>query len=448
LATLLATGACVWVAIRRAEREILQRLSSVAGGLTPVNFPPTPAILERLSGLTGARFAAFDADGQTIASAIPNAEPLAGVARELSRITRSNAAPRARSLRHEGSNYLATALPLSQAEPFSTILVLYPETSLRQAQLEAAIPVLSLGALGLISMILVTTWVTQRMAAALRGIDHQLKRIGQGEFSAGVLPSRSSELDALARRVNALGEALRQMQETVRRTERARLLAQLAAGLAHQMRNAVAGARMAIQLHGTRCRGPEEDSSLSVALAQLSLTEEQMSSLLSLGRPEERALERFSIEELMREVGRLLGPAARHGGIELRIAAGPETATIVGDRSAIRAALLNLTQNAIEAAGRGGRVTLGADLCPEANLARLVVSDTGPGPSPSVGASLFQPFVTTKAEGTGLGLAFVERVASEHSGSISWERRAGETWFQLDLPCRVSPSEPAEAQRP
>jgi signal transduction histidine kinase len=238
------------------------------------------------------------------------------------------------------------------------------------------------------------------------------------------------------------------MQETVRRTERARLLAQLAAGLAHQMRNAVAGARMSIQLHGTRCRGPEEDGSLSVALAQLSLTEEQISSLLSLGRPEERAFERFSIEELLREVGRLLGPSARHSGIELRIAASPEAATILGDRSAIRAALLNLTQNAIEAAGRGGRVTLGADLCPEGNRARLVVSDTGPGPSPAVGATLFQPFVTTKAEGTGLGLAFVERVAREHSGSISWERRAGETWFQLDLPCRVSPSEPAEAQRP
>jgi signal transduction histidine kinase len=69
-----------------------------------------------------------------------------------------------------------------------------------------------------------------------------------------------------------------------------------------------------------------------------------------------------------------------------------------------------------------------------ANLVRLRVLDSGPGPSDAVAAQLFEPFVTDKPEGTGLGLAVAKQIAESHGGSLRWFREDGVTCFEVELP--------------
>ena len=94
--------------------------------------------------------------------------------------------------------------------------------------------------------------------------------------------------------------------------------------------------------------------------------------------------------------------------------------------------MLNLTLNAIEAAGQGGTVSLEAFARDREVFIEVV--DTGPGPPAELAGELFEPFVTSKKEGVGLGLALARQVAVDHGGQLSWTRAAGLTRFVLMLP--------------
>jgi hypothetical protein len=113
------------------------------------------------------------------------------------------------------------------------------------------------------------------------------------------------------------------------------------------------------------------------------------------------------------------------------------------DRESLRAAIVNLGTNAIEAAGLGGEVTL-KTVDSQDNVG-IEVGDSGKGPPPHVAETLFEPFVSTKPEGVGLGLALARQVALDHGGSLSWKREAGRTIFRLTLPAERHPVTPTDS---
>src|SRR5204863_1970357 len=114
-------------------------------------------------------------------------------------------------------------------------------------------------------------------------LERRTRLIAEGDFSPMPLPSLNDELRDLTRSVNEMAQRLAQFQETIRQTERLRLLGQVRGGLAHQLRNGVAGARLAVQLHAQECSADDGDS-LRVALRQLSLIEMHLKKFLDLGK--------------------------------------------------------------------------------------------------------------------------------------------------------------------
>jgi signal transduction histidine kinase len=231
----------------------------------------------------------------------------------------------------------------------------------------------------------------------------------------------------------------------VQRSERLRLLGQVSGGLAHQLRNGLTGARLALQLYARECQGRTDTAALDVALRQLTLLETNLKRFLDLGRTGCLRREPCSLTALVGEAVDLLRPRCRHPGIDLRWQPPADPHTVLGDAGQLGQLLLNVLGNAVEAAGPGGEVEIRmGNREPRteneergekrSRFVMVEVFDSGPGPPPEVADRLFEPFVTGKPEGVGLGLAVSRQVVEAHGGHIGWSREGKRTCFHIDLP--------------
>lgn len=440
LAVAAATAVAALLAARDRERATLDQLTRVVTTLAEARFPINDTIVSQMRGLTGAHFIALDEQQTLVVSTL--SLPADGLTRltrhrsgELADLTRQPA------LSLGSDRYLVAAIERPTNPTARWLYVLAPEAKWRREQWFAALYPLSVGLMAVLLTAGVSFLLGQRLAQRLQVLQGQTAAIAGGEFSA--IPPRgpNDELRDLEISVNQMAERLRELQATVASGERQRLLAQIAGGLAHQLRNAATGARLALQLHETRCHPPAGDRSLAVALRQLSLLEMQVRGLLSLGKPDRREPTQVAVETLFSEVIPLVEPACEHTGVRLKTAGVPPCVTVQGDAQALQAAVLNLALNAVEAAGRGGWVEMRSRLQDRDVL--LEVLDSGPGPSPQVAQHLGEPFVTSKPEGVGLGLLLVRQVADELGGSLTWARGHSQTLFTLRLP--LGPTAPSPA---
>ncbi len=432
LAVVAMTLAAAVLAARQRESQTLAQLRDVIETLAHTNVPYTSGVLEKMRGLSGAHFVACDARGTVVASTLPAEAPFpAGFDRELHSGGLESLTGQPRLLLGETRYLVARMEPKSDAS-VRALLVLYPETSWSRARWDAALPPLAVGSGAMLLTAAVSGWLAQRFGGRIKLLQAQVAAIAAGDFREIAAGSRQDEIQDLVASVNAMSDRLRQMQETIRRSERTRLLAQLAGGVAHQLRNAVAGARMALQLHQRRCTAPPDDRSLVVALRQLALTETQVRGLLSLGRNEPSRFAACHLGQIAEDVATLVQPNCEHAHVDFQLVNDSSTSGLEADAEGLRAAILNLVINAIEAAGPEGAVVLRTVTVGE--RVAVEVEDTGRGPLPEVTETLFEPFVTTKPEGVGLGLSLARQVAFDHGGAIEWKRANERTVFRLTLP--------------
>lgn len=416
------------LASRRVEREIVGQLNRVIDTLSPSSFPWSANVLDMMHGLSGADFIVYGSGpaSTTLSDVpLPPSPPSEPHGRPLASFSDVPI------LEIGGRRYFATSVQRPSAES-STLLVLYPVETWERARNEAAIPPLVVGVGTLVLLLLAAVVVASRIGMRLRRVEQQVALIAGGDFQEVAIDERRDEIQDLAVSVNRMSQQLRSQRELLGRTERTRLLGQLAGGIAHQLRNAATGARMAVQIHGRRCEASAADDSLEVALRQLSLMEEQVRGLLSLGRTEQRARVDRALGDLLTDVAALVGPACSHHGIQFATTTDLATDHVVTDADGMRTALVNLVLNAIDAAGPGGEIVLSV----RRDGSHLVfdVNDTGPGPPPEIADNIFELFVTGKPEGVGFGLALAKQVVEQRQGSLSWERLENRTHFRLVVP--------------
>src|SRR5262249_8543958 len=134
-----------------------------------------------------------------------------------------------------------------------TLVVLYSQERWSAATWQAAYPALAAGAVAVVAVIVVTTFLARRFVRPIHRLSNQTARIARGDFTPVALGRVDDELHDLALSINRMTERLGQYEREVRRNEQLRTLSQLGAGMAHQLRNAATGSRMAIELHQRQC---------------------------------------------------------------------------------------------------------------------------------------------------------------------------------------------------
>lgn len=446
LAAVLANVSfAAWLAARRSLAAASTAQEQVAAALESSRVALSPQVLDALRQLTGSHFVVWNAASRTagIATVPPDDAAAAG------------AAAAGGSVVVEGRRHRVGTVRSQGVRPES-VLVLTPIRGILATSFEAAWPVLAVAAATLAVLVPLGLRTTGTLAARIGAVERHVDRIARGEFGQVLAdasgPRAADEIGRLVAGVNHMSTTLDSLRGSLLAGERQRLLGQLAAGFAHELRNAITGARLAIDLHRRRCHPsanrPHADDGLAVAVRQLGIVEEEVRGLLALGAPAAApaALVDFDVADLCAEVRDLTGPRCDHMDVQLECDV-PTGLAIRGRLEGLRAALVNLTLNAIDAAGPGG--TLRITAAGGADGVRLIVEDNGPGPPLALADTLHEPFVTGKPEGIGLGLAVAKTVAEEHGGRLSWSRSDGLTRFAIWLPVRtLSATTPAPGSPP
>jgi signal transduction histidine kinase len=432
LAAVLANvGFAAWLAVRRTAAAASRGQEQVAAAIRDARVAVSPQVLDTLRQLTGDHFIVWNPATRTAGLAtvtLPD-EQVAAVAADVGGVTTV-----------AGRRYRIGITRTEGVRP-EAVLMLTPVASPLVTTLESVWPVLAVAAATLAILLPLGLRTTGRLANRIVAVETQVARIAAGEFgrtlpdpaaTAARPDETADEIDRLVRGVNTMSLTLETLRERLVSGERQRLLGQLAAGFAHELRNAITGATLAIDLHRRRCPSGGGDESLAVAVRQLGIVEAEVRGLLDLGRPATATpATDLEIDPVLLDVRDLVAPRCEHAGVRLECHV-PTGIMVVGRRDQLRTAVVNLALNAIDAAGRGGCVRLAARVA--GGTAEIAVEDSGEGPPEAIRDTLLEPFVTGKPEGIGLGLAVARAVAEEHGGRLDWGRHDGRTRFAILLP--------------
>lgn len=244
---------------------------------------------------------------------------------------------------------------------------------------------------------------------------------------------RTRELEETAARLQAT-------QVQLIRSERIAVTGQIAAGVTHEIRTPLNSLAINVQLLRRDLSGQAAGASLREAPGTLAMVEYEITRInrileefVKFARLRAPHFEPVEVGALLQEILGLLGPEAAEAGVRLEARELSPPAVVRGDSDQLREVFLNLGQNALQAMPNGG--ALGVEVARDAGCVQIAVTDCGPGIQEAERETIFLPFVSSKADGLGLGLPIVKRIVEEHGGSVSCQNRAdGGAVFVVRLP--------------
>jgi two-component system sensor histidine kinase FlrB len=225
-----------------------------------------------------------------------------------------------------------------------------------------------------------------------------------------------------------------QMRQQLERHMKLSAMGEMAAGLAHQLRTPLATALLyAANLTRPAIAESDRNRFAQRIAERLRHLERMIQEMLLFVRGERVTTETVSSSELLDELTQVMEPQMRDKKVELRVSGGSRQVCVAGSRKALVGALLNLLENALQACGVGGLVEVRVKN--EGGILQIEVADNGVGIPPSTRDHLFEPFFTTRPDGTGLGLAVVKSVVESHGGEVRMESgHTNGTVFTVTLP--------------
>lgn len=225
--------------------------------------------------------------------------------------------------------------------------------------------------------------------------------------------------------------------ETTLARERLAAVGAMAATIAHEMRNPLAGIRLSASMLKRRLEAtPAEDGLLDAIITEVRTLEQTVNRCLTYLRPVALEVTEVCVNDVVREALALTEEAlVSAGSIEMRLDFAEGLPRVTGDPNRLREAVCNLVSNAIDAMReQGGTLTLATGPSSGPGVA-ITVADTGPGIAPDILDSIFYPFFTTKPEGSGVGLATVQKIVTGHGGGVEVQSEPGRgASFRIVLP--------------
>jgi signal transduction histidine kinase len=336
---------------------------------------------------------------------------------------------------------LKAILPVGLVLLAGLLLFTLATVSLRDPERHAVLIVAGAGAVAICAVsMFVLAFLIQRPMVELQ---EKIGQVSEGDLNVAVSFSRrNDEIGDLGRNFNHMMQQLRESRQEIERLHRTQMsraehlatLGELATGLAHEIRNPLAGIAGVIEIVGrdlpstSPARAVVKDVRLEITRISRTLTD-----LLETARPRRPEVRRSNLNTTVEHAVMLARQQVLSRPIKIELQKAPNLPEVEHDSDQIHQVLLNLLLNAVQAMEGAGSVQV--EIGSREGYASVLVSDTGRGISPQNLPNIFRPFYTTKGNGTGLGLSLASRIVEDHHGRIEVSSIVGKgSQFTVLLP--------------
>lgn len=347
---------------------------------------------------------------------------------------------------------LKTLLPVAAALLNGLLLFVLVTVSLDSGPRRSVIAIAAAGAFIICAIIMATLGFFVRRPMV--ELQRKIARVKQGDLTVAVdFADRNDEIGDLGRDFNAMVRQLRESREEIQRLHRTQMsraehlatLGELAAGLAHEIRNPLAGIAGVIDIIGRdlpiespACAVVQEVKQEAIHINRI------LTDLLETARPKQPNFQRADLQATIHHAIMFAREQATTRDIRIDFDAPTGFPLVEHDPAQLHQVLLNMLLNAIQAIDRSGQIVV--HLTDGGHYASISVTDNGPGISAETLKNIFRPFFTTKGHGTGLGLSLARRIIEDHGGRIEVSSKPGEgTTFVVLIPYERQRSESAQA---
>src|SRR6266581_187751 len=286
---------------------------------------------------------------------------------------------------------------------------------------------------------LVASWLISRgLTRPISELRAAMAVVGAGDLDRAIEPRSRDEIGDLARAFAQMTEQLRQSRAQLVQSEKLASIGQMAAAVAHGLRNPLASLRAAAQLARHRVEAPAAREQLDAIVEQVDRLDLRIAHLLQFSRPAPFHPLRESVRSLVDGALSGFSELLRQRQVELALHAPATLPDIQVDPMRLEQVLIELVSNALDAMPEGGRLEITTRVEVGEGAAGgvvVAVTDSGPGIAPEILPNLCEPFFTTRPEGTGLGLAIAKRYVEEAGGRLDITSTVGHgTTVRIWLP--------------
>lgn len=410
---------------RNLEARLENQINEASRMVARSEFAMNLSILANLKSILDADIVTFARDGTVLASTLPegDSELLDMVRREdlPGALSENKEAFALREIQFRGSPYKVAYRPLFIRSD-AMIAVLTSTSDLAETQRVIARGVLLIVAAIIALMTLIGHWIARSVTSPIQRLVQFTKQVAEGDRARRAPADSRDEVGELARAFNEMVDRLKASEDKLLQSEKLAVTGLLAARVAHDVRNPLAAIKMQAQLLRARLQpGADNAALLDAILREIDRVEWVVQGLLDLSTPRKLELQRGRVETVLEDILQQSDLQFRHRKIFVERHYDSSAPEMRLDPNRLKLAFMNLIFNAAEAMPNGG--TLGVRTRRDDQRVVVEISDDGVGIDPSVRDRLFDPFVTTKREGVGLGLVNSKTIVERHGGTMELRSR-------------------------
>ncbi len=303
-------------------------------------------------------------------------------------------------------------------------------------------------ALIIVFMAIALSIITSRLVTKpIEEISNTMRRVEGGDLKARLITGRQDEIGRLAASLNSMLHELNKTrhelqlchEQDMQKVEKMATVGELAAAIAHDIKNPLAGISGAIQVFAEDFS--EDDPRRAIVteiLSEIERLDRSVKDLLNYARPPEPNFIKTPILPIIERVYRLISAHAKKQDVAIQINTPRDLRELYVDPEQIQQVFLNIMLNALQSMPKGGKLTVNTSLLEDADMVEISFADTGHGIPEHNLRNIFKPFFTTKHTGTGLGMAIAKNTIEKHGGKILVDSRLGAgSTFRILLPLEV-----------